>query len=92
MLSQNVTLSQTLLFASASILTQLVTIAPGDLGVREAIVASVATVLGFDAGISVVAVSLDRLVAIVAIVLTGWVSMMILGKQFSGEPPDLELE
>lgn len=83
MLSQNVSLGQTLLFASASILTQLVSIAPGGLGVREAIVASVATVLGFDAGVSVVAVGLDRLVITVMIVLTGWVSTVVLGKQIS---------
>ena len=88
MLSQNVTLSQTLLFASASILTQLVSIAPGGLGVREAIVAAVATVLGFDTGTSVVAVSLDRLVVTVVIVLTGWVSIMILGKQISDMPAE----
>jgi uncharacterized membrane protein YbhN (UPF0104 family) len=86
MLSQNLTLGQTLLFASASILTQLVSIAPGGLGVREAIVASVASVLGFDAGVSIVAVGLDRLVITVMIVLTGWVSTVILGKQISDIP------
>ncbi len=83
MLSQNVTVGQTLLFASASILTQLVSIAPGGLGVREVVVASVATALGFDAGISVVAVGLDRLVMTIMIVLTGWISTTILGKQIS---------
>lgn len=83
MLSQNVSIGQTLLFASASILTQLVSIAPGGLGVREAIVASVASVLGFDAGVSIVAVGLDRLVITVMIVLTGWFSTVILGKQIS---------
>ena len=86
MLSQNVTMGQTLLFASASILTQLVSIAPGGLGVREAIVASVATALGFDTGVSVVAVGLDRLVVTVMIVLTGWVSIVILGRQISATP------
>jgi uncharacterized membrane protein YbhN (UPF0104 family) len=81
MLSQNVTLGQTLLFASTSILTQLVSIAPGGLGVREAIVASVATVLGFDTGVSVIAVGLDRIVITFVIVLTGWASIIILGKR-----------
>jgi len=83
MLSQNVTIGQTLLFASASILTQLVSIAPGGLGIREAIVASVAALLGFDAGISIIAVGLDRLVITIVIVLSGWVSTVILGKQIS---------
>ena len=59
MLSQNVTVAQTLLFATASILTQLVSIAPGGLGVREALVGGVASALGFDAGVSVVAVGLE---------------------------------
>jgi len=88
MLSQNVTVSQTLLFASASILTQLVSIAPGGLGVRETIVASVATVLGFDSATSVVAVGLDRLVITVMIVLYGWVSAVILGRQISATPKE----
>lgn len=86
MLSQYLTPGQTLLFASASILTQLVSIAPGGLGVREAIVAAVASVLGFDAGVSVVAIGLDRLVITIMIVLTGWVSTVILGNQISGIP------
>jgi uncharacterized membrane protein YbhN (UPF0104 family) len=83
MLSQTVTVPQTLLFATASILTQLVSIAPGGLGVREAIVAGVASAIGFDTGISVVAVGLDRLVATITIALTGWVSTVILGKQIA---------
>jgi uncharacterized membrane protein YbhN (UPF0104 family) len=81
MLSQSVTFDQTLLFASASILTQLVSIAPGGLGVREAIVGAVAAFLGVDPVVSVVAVGLDRLVATVMIVLTGGISTVILGKQ-----------
>lgn len=62
-LSQEVTLNHCLLFSSASILTRLVTISPGGLGVREAIIASVASVLGFDLGISAVAVGLERLIS-----------------------------
>jgi len=83
MLSQNISLDQTLLFASISILTQLVSLAPGGLGVREAIVAAAASVLGFDTGVSIIAVGLDRLVVTVMIVLTGWLSIVILGKQIS---------
>jgi uncharacterized membrane protein YbhN (UPF0104 family) len=88
MLSQNVTFSQTLLFASASILTQLVSIAPGGLGVREAIVASVATVLGFDTGVSVVAVGLDRIVVTSMIAITGWGSIIILEKRVPVTPTE----
>ena len=83
MLSQNVTFGQTMLFASASILTQLVSIAPGGLGVRETIVGAVAATLGFDVGISVVAVGLDRLVVTAMILISGWISMLILGRQIA---------
>lgn len=81
MLSQNVSIGQTLLFASASILTQLVSIAPGGLGVREAIVGATAAILGFNAGTSVVAVGLDRLISTLVIVLTGGIGVRILGMQ-----------
>ncbi len=83
MLSQDVTVAQTLLFSTASILTQLVSIAPGGLGVREAIVSGVASTLGFDAGVSLVAVGLDRLVSTIMVVLLGWISIVILSKQIS---------
>jgi uncharacterized protein (TIRG00374 family) len=85
MLSQNVTMGQTLLFASATILTQLVSIAPGGLGVREAIVAGVASLLGFDMTISMVAIGLDRLVSTVEILLVGIISTNILGKQVADD-------
>lgn len=71
LLSQDVTLAQCILFASASILTQLVTITPGGLGVRELIVASIASVLGMDIGISMVAVGLDRIISTTIIAAAG---------------------
>jgi uncharacterized membrane protein YbhN (UPF0104 family) len=85
MLSQNVTISQVLLFSSATILTNLVSFAPGGLGVREAIVGAIALSLGFDPGTSVVAVGLDRLVSTIMIMLTGWISSIVLGREISGE-------
>lgn len=84
MLSQNVTIGQTMLFASSTILTQLVSIAPGGLGVREAIVGAVAVAIGLDPGTTMVAVGLDRLVSTVMIVLTGWLSILMLGKEYTG--------
>src|SRR5262249_38610198 len=73
MLSQHVSWTQVLLFSSASILTQLISFAPGGLGVREAIVGAVALALGFDLTVSVAAVELDRLVITFTIVLVGWI-------------------
>ena len=86
MLSQNVSIGEVVLFSSASVLTQLVSIAPGGLGVTEAIVAAVASALGFDLGVSVVAVGLDRLVSTSVILLVGGISTIILGRQISKLP------
>lgn len=70
-LSQDVTYTECLLFSSAAVLTRLISIAPGGLGVREGIVAGLASVLGFDPGVSAVAVGLDRLVATTVILVLG---------------------
>lgn len=83
MLSQNITLEQAVLFSTASILTQLVSIAPGGLGVRESVVGAVASGLGFDVGVSIVAVGLDRLISTLGIFITGGVSAFILSRQIS---------
>lgn len=81
MLSQNINFGQSILFASSSILTQLVTIAPGGLGVREAIVASVGAVLGFDIAVSVICTGIDRLFSTLVIVINGWICMLLLRKK-----------
>ena len=83
MLSQSVTIEQTLLFASASVLTNLASFAPGGLGVREGIVSGIAMLLGFSPGTSIVAVGLDRIVSTVVIVLMGWISTVLLGREIS---------
>jgi len=80
-LSQDVTYAQCLLFAAATVLTRLINIAPGGLGVREGIVAAVASLLGFEAGISAVAVSIDRLVATSVIVVLGTIYTYVLSKK-----------
>ena len=83
MLSQNVSLGDVILFSSASVLTQLVSIAPGGLGITESIVGAVALALGFDMGVSVVAVGFDRLLSTSVILIIGGVSTIILGKEIS---------
>jgi len=89
-LSQDVTLAQCILFSAATILTRLVSIAPGGLGVREAIVAGVAAVLGFDVGVSVVAVGIDRLVATLVVIALGTVYTYILSKKVASAQPEPE--
>jgi uncharacterized membrane protein YbhN (UPF0104 family) len=83
MLSQDVSVAQVLVMSSASILTQLVSLAPGGLGVREAIVGAVSWALGFDAVVSLAAAGLDRLVSTLAIILMGGVGTMILGREMA---------
>jgi uncharacterized membrane protein YbhN (UPF0104 family) len=88
-LSQDVTYAQCLLFSSATVLTRLVNIAPGGLGVREGIVAGVASLLGFEAGISAVAVGIDRLVATSVIIVLGTIYTYVLSKKATDvEPAD----
>lgn len=83
MLSQSITFEQAMLFSTASLLTQLVSIAPGGLGVREAIVGTVASALGFETGASIVAVGLDRLISTLGILLAGGIGIVVLGKKIS---------
>lgn len=83
MVSQNITIGDAILFSSATILTQLVSIAPGGLGVREAIVGIIATTLGFDTTVSVIAVGIDRLISTIPILILGGLSAVILGKQIT---------
>jgi len=89
MLSQDVSVADVILFSSASVLTQLVSVAPGGLGVTEAIVGAIASAIGFDLGVSIVSVGLDRLVSTFVILLVGGISTIILSKQVSNHstPP-----
>jgi uncharacterized membrane protein YbhN (UPF0104 family) len=80
-LAQEVNLSSCILFSAAAILTQLITITPGGLGVREAIVAGVASILGFDFGLGVVAVGIDRLVATTIILILGTFYTYVLSRE-----------
>ncbi|MGC9400543.1 MAG: flippase-like domain-containing protein [Anaerolineae bacterium] len=86
-LSQDVTYAQCLLFSSATVLTRLVNIAPGGLGVREGIVAGVASLLGFEAGVSAVAVGIDRLVATSVIIVLGTIYTYVLSKKATDSEP-----
>jgi uncharacterized membrane protein YbhN (UPF0104 family) len=82
-LSQEITYAQCLLFSSATILTRLVSISPGGLGVRESLVAAIGALLGFSPGVSAVAVGFDRLVSTTVIILLGSFYSYILGKKIN---------
>jgi uncharacterized membrane protein YbhN (UPF0104 family) len=70
-LSQDVLFSYCILFAAASILTRLVTIAPGGIGVREGIIGGLSSLFGFDFGITVVAVMIDRVASTTILLFLG---------------------
>jgi uncharacterized protein (TIRG00374 family) len=70
-LSLEISFLDGILFASATILTRLVSIAPGGLGIREAIIAIVGAFIGYDPGVSAVAVGIDRLVNSTIIIILG---------------------
>jgi uncharacterized membrane protein YbhN (UPF0104 family) len=80
-LSQESILVYCILFSAATILSRLISIAPGGLAVREGIVATMAVVLNFDVGITVVAVGIDRLVATSIIVVMGSIYTYVLSKK-----------
>jgi uncharacterized membrane protein YbhN (UPF0104 family) len=86
LMSQPVPLTYCLLFAAASLLTQLVSIAPGGLGVREAIVAGSAGLVGIDPGVSLIAVGIDRLLATATIVVIGSFSSAMLSRSLLSAP------
>ena len=88
MMSQEVKLADVILMSAATMLTQIVSIAPGGLGVREAIVGIIASALGFNFGTSVVAISLDRLIVFTNILVVGGFSAVVLG----GKIPTIEEE
>ena len=78
MLSQEITFEQSLMFAAAAVLTHLISLSPGGLGVREGIVGSVASIVGFELGISVVAVGIDRLISTAIVLVAGSISSYVL--------------
>jgi len=86
-LSQDISFPHCILLSAATILTRLISIAPGGLGIREAIVAGVAATFGFDAGISMVAVGLERLVATLVVIILGTTYTYILSYDLVNRQP-----
>lgn len=82
-LSQHVPFAYLVILSSATILTQIVSITPGGLGIREGIVAGLALLLGFDASTSVAATTLDRLVGTTLTISIGIVYTYFLSRSIS---------
>jgi len=80
-LSQKVSVGQCVLFSAANILTQAISFTPDALGVREAVIGGVATLLGYDFGASVIAVGLSRLVSMPTIITGGSIYAYFLSRK-----------
>ncbi|MEM7333474.1 MAG: lysylphosphatidylglycerol synthase transmembrane domain-containing protein [Chloroflexota bacterium] len=78
--SQEISFGQAILFATAIVLTQIVSLTPGGLGVREGIVAALAITQSYPADIAVLAVATDRLIATIVFFILGTIYTTILGQ------------
>ncbi len=75
--SQAIGFSHCIVFASGAMLTRLVGVTPGGLGVREAIVGGLSAALGFPFGLAVIVTVMDRLIGVlgagaIAVIVLPW--------------------
>lgn len=82
-LSMDVGFLECLLFACGATLANIVGIAPGGVGVRESIVAILSEILGFNFGLSVLAVGFDRIIETTLILIFSFLSSNYLKKNIS---------
>lgn len=69
--SQDIGFMECVLFSSATVLTRLISITPGAIGIREGIIAIIAGVYGVDLVISAIVVGADRLLGTLVISIFG---------------------
>lgn len=81
MVSQNAAFSNCVIFSCATVITRLVNVIPAAIGIRESIVGGVASILGFDFSIAVVATGIDRIITTTIIIAAGAVATHQLGRQ-----------
>lgn len=74
-------LSGYLLLASINALSLLISITPGSLGIKEAILVFTSTVLGVDPGIALAVAILDRLISLIVLFILGPIYSYILIKK-----------
>ena len=77
-LSHNISFIQCIFLASATVLSRIINIIPGNIGIREAIIASLSSSLGFNPGISIIAVGIDRIITTIFMFLIGSIYTFIL--------------
>jgi len=82
---------ETILFGSATILTRLVNIIPGGIGITEGIVAGLGSLLGFDPIILAVAVGLDRIIATTVVLILGLFFSYTLSREIVNPVEDTPL-
>lgn len=78
--SQDMGLAHCLLFSTATIITRMVSITPGAIGIREGIIAGISALYGFDMGISAIVIGADRVLLSLIIIITGGTYTLFLTK------------
>jgi len=78
--SQRIPLLSAILFSSATILTRLVSIIPGGIGIRETVVAVIGNYFGIEPSISAYAVAFDRLISTLLVLILGLFFSYYLGR------------
>lgn len=89
MFSQVISHGQGVLFATSNILTQLVSITPDAVGVRETLIGGIASLLGFNLGTSVLSVTLIRLVVFPVILIVGLIFLIIFRHKLKKDTGEL---
>ena len=84
MLSQDVGYMHCLVFSAASIITRLVSLTPGSIGVRETIVGGAAYVLDFNFGLIALAIMIERIIVILTCFLLAFFYIGFGIKLFGG--------
>ncbi len=84
-LSQDVLFVHCVLFSAGSVLTRLVTLIPGGIGLREGIIAGISSIVGFQFVASIVAAGIDSFISIFITMAAGIYYIYFLGKRNSSQ-------
>ncbi len=83
--SYNISILHCIIFVSASLLTRIINITPGGIGVREGIIAGLSTITGVDFGIGILVVAMDRIILIsMSLLSTGF--LLLKGRNSDRNP------
>lgn len=88
-LGHDVPFINVLLLNSAGILTRLITLTPGAIGVREGLIATLAYLTGVDYQVAIIAVGIDRLAEVISVFGTGGIIFLREKLRIRKSPPQI---